>query len=254
VAPGDDKGDDRERHTMTVPLKRVAAAALAAAALMSGTLTGCGRRLEGSGIDADLIREIAPKDLQTTPQDLEALLPLTPGRTYTTRMVRRDGTTRGEVRVVGRRTLAGKSGILVESRRADRVYRLELFDVDPKNGVVLKGIGESPEKMLTFTPPVPVLKPAMREGDGQTWHGIAQMGKSQYMGRAYHRIAPMETVRTPSGAYQAFRLDCLISLTTDQKRVDYPAVLWLAPKVGIVQRRLADKGIPVEEFLAARPR
>ncbi|HVK05967.1 MAG TPA: hypothetical protein VM490_21030 [Armatimonadaceae bacterium] len=245
-------------HASTSRAAAATAAAVAAAAAGMSLLAGCSQGMPNGGPDVAMVREVAASSQVKMPDRAGAIFPLTPGRTLKMRVTRGGadgGVVPGEVRVVGVRTLAGRTGTLVESVRGGKRFRLELYGTDGDGKTIrLKALGESPERMLVFDPPIPVLKSGSATGADLLWNGTARMGKAQYSARAYHRVSAHVPVKTPSGEYKAFRLDSIISVTANRQRIDYPAVMWLAPEVGMVQRRLAERNRPVEEHLAERPR
>lgn len=204
---------------------------------------GCSSGLKGRGQEIDLISE-TPSHATPRPTGSGPLWPLTPGRAWQTLTLRPDQpNTPSEIRVTGPyRSADGRAGEMVQSYRAGKLFRVEVFQIDPKGNMKMLALGESPDKLLVFTPSVPFLNAPVKEGEAMQWRGTARLKNQDYPATAYHRMSAVDTVKTPFDSLLAYRLDCIISLMNGTQRIDYPGVYWLVPGKGIAQRRLADQG------------
>jgi hypothetical protein len=231
---------------------------VAAAAALCEVLSGCAKTLPGGGPDIGFIDEGKAKDAAKPVQVKGSgpLFPLAPGRTWQFLTVRGKGETFPSEVVVGgpSRLGNGEAGTLLLSRRQGKVFRAEVFRTEKDGSLTLLGLGETEKRMLTLTPPVPFLKDSPAEGDGLFWRGTVKIEGKEFPATAYSRISATEKVDTMAGDYVAYRVDHILSVSAGSRRVDYPAVYWLVPGVGVVRRRLADRGsVAVEDLKKAPP-
>lgn len=218
-------------------------------------LTGCARQEGDGGKEADLISE-SPKKAAELPKGSGPLLPLDTGRSWKTITIRpQQKNVDSEIRVVGSyRVPDGRTGTLVRSYRGGKPYRVEVFQSGSDGALNLLALGESEEKLLVFTPPVPFLGGKAKEGQYFAWTGSARLGKQSYTATAFHRLSAIEPVETPFETIRAYRNDGIISLANGAQRIDYPVVMWLVPGKGVAQRRLADRGTLALEITTKLPK
>lgn len=251
-------GSGKQRRPAAFP---VVAAALAALAALSAA--GCSKGLDGGGPDIGFIEpeKSVKKDAKKAPPRIKdpnaAPLRLSAGRKWGFLAIRGKDTFPTEIEVKGTFTVpkTGAQGLLVESRRKGKVFRTEVLREDAQGGLEVLALGETSKEMMVFSPPVPLYKRPYTEGAAQVWHGTARMRGRDFAAKAFSRISAVEKADTLAGDYAAYRLDHILSLTTGAtSKIDYPAVYWLVPDVGIVRRRLADRGqVMVEDLRKAPP-
>lgn len=206
-------------------------------------LAGCSDDIKGGGKEADLVSE-TPSRKQILPKGSGPLWPLTPGKSWRT-LTLRPGQKQldSEIRVVGPyRVSGGRSGTLVRSYRAGKMFRVEVLQTDSAGNMKILALGENEKKLLVFEPAIPFLETPAKEGKYLRWNGTAKIDKQSYGASAFHRISAVDLVKTPFDTIPAYRLDGIVSLANGAQRVDYPVVMWFVPGKGVVQRRLADRG------------
>lgn len=222
---------------------------------------GCGKALPGGGPDIAFIDQTKAEAKNKPPKVTAAgpLLPLTPGRTWRFLAVRSNKgkaeTFATETSVAGPLRLGnGQTGTLLRSLRNGKVFRLEVLRAEKDGGLSLLGIGENEKRILTFDPPVPFARPPYEEGKAEFWRGTARIDGKEFAATGFTRLSSAEKLDTLAGDYVGYRFDHIVSVNLGARRIDYPAVYWLVPGVGIVRRRLADRGsVAVEDLKTAPP-
>ena len=150
------------------------------------------------------------------------LFPLTPGRVWSYRI---DGSKAVE------EVRAGADGTLTTTR-GGQVVQTERCRVDAV-GVWLVGSDSQPVQ-----PALPLLALPLEEERVSEWQGTLGAGA----GQAWTRATRRESVATPAGTFDAWRVDTRTDLTRGERREIVYTTRWLAPGVGVVRVRIASAG------------
>lgn len=211
---------------------------------------GCAEHLKGGGQDAPLVTEGTEKTSKK-PAGTGALWPLATGKGWQMLTFRpNQKSVNSVIQVAGPCRLEdGRTGTLVRSTRAGKLFRVEVYDQKANGSLSLLALGETDKKLLTFTPAIPFLSLPVEEGSELPWKGIARIDGKDYSASATHRLSGTDTIRTPFESLLTYRLDGIISLRNGTQRIDYPAVMWFVPGKGVGQRRLADQGAVALEVI-----
>ncbi|MBC8104706.1 MAG: hypothetical protein H7Z41_19195 [Cytophagales bacterium] len=170
------------------------------------------------------------------------LLPLAPGAAWQMAQI---GTSTGpesriEAQVV---TRSASNDYLIDFRRKGASWRREAYRETP-SALLMTAMGEDSRPLMQLSPPVPLVRYPLREGDGVAWTGTFRFGDTTYPATGYSRISAIERVATPLGRVPAYRVDTLISIYQDGQMVKFPTMRWLAPGIGFVRRSFVDQGRP----------
>ena len=214
--------------------------------LAVGGLFGCAPTLTQGGEDLNFLLDIPAVSAEVRSENL---LPLTPGNYWTMRGV--SGEYRGlDKIVVGNPVqILGRKGTMVQLLRDGALWRQEVYQQD-SNGLWLVAFGEKKADILQLDPPMQLLKPTFHEGDEISWSGKIHFQKNSYPATAFCRVSFQDSVQTPKGRFQTYRLDSVISMDRGKgKPLFFPAVRWLSRDIGFIQRSFADGGRPVVQQL-----
>ncbi|GAB4466625.1 MAG: hypothetical protein OHK0029_38090 [Armatimonadaceae bacterium] len=190
-------------------------------------------------LDADLQSEVPDSKRKN-------LLPLTVGNTWDMESVSDGKRSRDKLVVVGQRSDQGASGVQVDILREGEKFRRDIYK---KQGdtVLLVAMQDETSPLMRLDPPLPLWKEPAKLGDETRWIGEYRMNNRTYPAKGFSRISGLETVVSPAGKFNAFRVDTVIivnQMTSDGKETRFPMVRWVAPGVGFVRRGFADKGKP----------
>jgi hypothetical protein len=89
-----------------------------------------------------------------------------------------------------------------------------------------------------YVPPFPVLKSPLINGRRWTWRGVLQFQRREVPAEAAFSTTGLVSVPTPSGAIQAMKVHCDLTLNLDGQQTTQTTDQWFAPGVGIVQQRM----------------
>jgi hypothetical protein len=138
-----------------------------------------------------------------------------------------------------------KNGSLVEltytNPRFKREIQKEIYRVD-KTGVYRVAYG--PNAMHKVTPPAPVLLYPLSAGKKWKWEGMVHTSP-MIMTCA---VSGPETIETPAGKFKALKIHTVLRLKSGAEP-DKEADMWVAPGVGMVQRRSGGRGMVADQQL-----
>lgn len=210
-------------------------------------LSGCTREhAVDDGTDESFIR--VPGAAPTLAIPSGDLLPLKTGAKWsmTTRTVsrtrNRDVAGTEEIVIVGKQTpektrsvspASAPEGAVMDMRKDGKSYRQEIYQAK-SDGLYLSAAG-SADKM-TITPPLPLVKYPVKDGEIAAWSGILRFKGTAAPGTSVSRVSGRETVKTPAGSFPAYRIDTVITTTVEGRQVSFPSSRWLSPNVGIVRQ------------------
>lgn len=220
--------------------------------LLLSTATGCGEAIFNAETDGDFLREGMRVGKSEIPE--EPLLPTRPGTRW--EMVLTDPNDRSleEQQILRDVSLAGGvSGHALDMIQRGKVYRTEVYLVDPQGGISLV-TAEGQEK-IRMSPPLPIVRlPIEWEKIGQ-WQGQLTFRGATTSARAWYRVTAKEPITVPAGKYsEAYRVDTLIDTVIDKKRVLFPTTRWFVPGVGVVKMRFSlGKGVFTKELKKYHP-
>ena len=179
--------------------------------------------------------------LTSTPPPVKAadlpLLPLTTGTTWNMALG-----VKGAIKIEGR--VAGQDAAgnaRVEFRKNGSLWRREVYRNTP-TGLFLTGMGEDEKPMMQLSPPVPVLRYPLHEGDGQSWSGTFRYGTITYPAVSFSRLSAIEDIKTPVGKNRTYRVDTLITINQDGRLIKFPTLRWMAPGIGFIRHNFVDEG------------
>ncbi len=167
----------------------------------------------------------------------QPLLPLAPGTTWDMAADAK-GIVKIQGRVIGQ---DASGGSLIEFRKNGSLWRREAYS-NTTSGLFLLEMGEDEKPMMRLSPPVPILRYPLHEGDSQSWRGIFRYGTLVYPATSFSRISALEKIKSPLGAVFTYRIDTLITINQEGKLVKFPTIRWLAPGTGFMQRSFVDEG------------
>lgn len=229
------------------------AAVVVSAALLSG-LGGCQDResntdlvyLTGLSNDEGAGASPSPKPGEGP------LVPTVPGSRWTMR-VRKSAAPNApiieQIVASGARSVSGAPGVVLETRRNNRLFWREVYAPSSSQGVQIRAFGRGLE--TTAVPAIPVIRYPVVAGNTCSWTGRLLEAKTQRDASSYSRVSALETVTVPAGRFQAYRVDMLLSVFGSNGRTQFPSTCWFAPGIGIVKNLYLEKGRPVIKELIA---
>lgn len=198
--------------------------------------------VENPGIDDSFIRVPGDK-----PAEIEmpagALLPMPPGARWV--MQTQTVSIKGDkaekpipgmeiITVLGSRQVEGKSGIAMEFRQGPKKVREEVYlSNDKEVALIAAGFADK----MSITPPMPLYRFPLKEGDVIQWNGILRFKGKSAPGTAYSRISGRDKITTPAGDFPAWRVDTVISTNVEGQAIALMANRWLSPGIGMVKQR-----------------
>lgn len=209
---------------------------------------GCAPVSEG-GIDSAFLQKPGAKPVAeaTTIPDL---FPAQAGLRWPMLVREDEAAFREEIRSLGPRRVGNVAGMLREIRRNGTVHRQEVYRVSPQE-LSLVAVGAKANMVLT--PPMPLLAAPVAEGKGVFWEGTILTGRQEVPARAFSRLTMRETVKTPAGAFQAYRVDTnLTAFVEGSGAVHFPATRWFVPGIGIVREKFLSGEKVVQKELERR--
>lgn len=208
-------------------------------------LMGCAPQLVSGGEDSAYLKEIAPP-AQTTSQKL---LPLAPGTFWEMNGISEKRITRDKIVVVGPKQVGTSTGTHLQLFREGALWRQEVYKNDD-SGLSLLAFGEKQQELLVLSPPLPLLKATLHEGDEITWKGSVRFKGKDYLSTAYTRVTAQENLQTRTGRFQCFRIDSVLTMSRPKEQpLHFPSIRWLSEKIGFVRRSFADAGKPALQDL-----
>ena len=210
--------------------------------LALASFSGCTPTLTQGGEDLNFLGDIPTDSAEVRSGDL---LPLTPGNYWIMRGVNGDYRGLDKIVVGGPVLILGNKGTMVQLLRDGSLWRQEVYRQDA-SGLWLVAFGEKKSDVLQLDPPMQLLKPTFREGDEISWSGKIHFQKNSFPATAFCRVSPQDSVQTPKGRFQTYRLDSVIEMDRGKgKPLFFPAVRWLSRDIGFIKRSFADGGRPV---------
>lgn len=201
-------------------------------------LSGCSREhAHDDGSDESFIR--VPGTASTLSMPSGELLPLQTGARWSmttrtaSRSQNRDVSGAEEIVITGKQAAPAPEGVIMDMRRNGKSYRQEIF-LAKSDGLYMSAAG-SADKM-TITPPLPLVKYPVTDGQTAVWNGILRFKGTAAPGTSYSRVSARETVKTPAGSFPTYRIDTVITTTVEGRQVSFPSTRWLSPRVGIVRQ------------------
>jgi len=167
--------------------------------------------------------------------------PATRGSTWT-QSVRFTGTINGRavdqtMDITATVTSAVRKGhrtvVVMTMKSGETTTGVDTYIVSP--GEVLR-VSTGPGGSKRFRPPVPLARFPLRAGRSWTWRGTmtGEDGRD-HRATAAMRVSPIETVRTPAGAFRAHRVEVGLRFSQGGLDVRMPAAIWYARNVGMVK-------------------
>jgi hypothetical protein len=214
--------------------------------LTLGSLSGCAPTLTQGGEDLNFLQDIPAPRAEVRSENL---LPLTPGNFWTMRGVSGDYRGLDKIVVGDSVLILGHKGTMVQLLRDGSLWRQEVYQQDA-SGLRLIAFGEKKADILQLDPPMQLLKPTFREGDEISWSGKIHFQKKIYSATGFCRVSSQDSVQTPKGRFQTYRLDSVIAMSRDKGTpLFFPAIRWLSRDIGFIRRSFADGGKPVVQEL-----
>lgn len=203
-------------------------------------LAGCGSDIPETGKDAAILADPATP---AQPVPHAQLLPLKPGNRWfmTTRS---EDTAVAEVYVVGSTlSIRGVSGIVVDALRNNKPWRREVYRQSPE-GLLLLAFGDAGKPLMPLTPPMPLTRATVVEGDTVAWTGTIRIDNRDVPSRGFSRVSLRENIQsTRAGINDAFRIDTIVTLqSATGTPTHFPTIRWLCPGIGFVRRAFVDTG------------
>ncbi|MDX1933062.1 MAG: hypothetical protein SFU56_10695 [Capsulimonadales bacterium] len=215
------------------------------AALAAVGSAGCENEIRPSGPDIAILE--SPSGTAMTATLDNPLLSLKKGNFWEMMAYRQNvgssevTVTRDRYVVHGPITVGGIAATEIRILRNGKTWRREVYRM---NGPVLELVAAQDEnsELMRYSPPVPLFKYPVREGDYLNWAGTFTIRGETLAARALSRISGQETVQTPAAVFKTLRVDTMIALGDGQ--IKFPSARWFAPGVGFVRRGYAEMKNP----------
>lgn len=201
-------------------------------------LTGCYEDKRPDGPDIAYLAPVLPKKSEEDPQP--PLLPLQKGAYWEMTSLSEKRKSQDVIKVMGPVREGSVSGIEVATFRASKKWRREIYTAD-KKGLALAAMQDETSGLMELSPPLPISRYPVREGDTLTWNGTLRLKKVLWPAKALSRISAYESVMTPAGRFKTYRIDTMIVINHTRGDISFPSVRWLAPGIGFVRRGFAEK-------------
>ena len=216
------------------------------APLLSG-IAGCKEPVENRATDNAYLR-VPGAEPSPLPMKAGDAMPLKAGASW--RMQLRQGDkVAEETEVVSALKPAGDGeNITIETRVGNRPVRQEVLR-RTSDALQMAAAGFS-EKVI-LNPPLPLYRIPMTIGSALPWNGVLQFRGANAPGTGCSRISGAESVVTPAGKFNAYRVDTVINTTIQGHPASFRVTRWLAPGVGQVRQRTRVGASEVEKTLLA---
>jgi hypothetical protein len=156
---------------------------------------------------------------------------------------------REQIVVAGVKKAGEQTRVTLETRRNGKVTRREVFVSDAEGlKMAAAGLGDS----VSITPPLPLIRYPVKEGDVISWNGILKFRGTSAPGTAYSRVSGQDMVRDGKRQVGAYRVDTLIETTIAGRLVPFMTTRWFAPSVGIAHQWNYGSDAFIERILIAR--
>lgn len=183
---------------------------------------------------------LADPDGKNAAQAGRELFPLPPGGQWTYSAVsytdqKAAPAVMEQTRVLGQRSVRGRSGTMMEWTRGGQLISRALYAVDD-SGVKQIAIGKGPEVLID--PPLTVMRFPVTEGTTYPWNGSLVVGQRSQPAQIGVRVTRKEpvTIAKTGKKYEAFRVDTTLTLLGQGRQMAVPSVSWYAPGIGLVKQ------------------
>jgi hypothetical protein len=123
--------------------------------------------------------------------------------------------------------------ITLETRRNGTITRREVYESGAEGlSMTAAGLGDS----VTLSPPLPLVRYPVTEGDVASWSGVLKIRGISAPGTAYSRVSGQDMVPDGDRQVGAYRVDTIIETTVRGRLVPFMTTRWFAPGVGIAHQ------------------
>jgi hypothetical protein len=141
---------------------------------------------------------------------------------------------RTTITVLGPRKVGEQTGVAVEFRQGPKTVREEVYlSNDKEVSLIAAGFADK----MSITPPMPLYRFPLKEGDVVSWSGLLRFKGTTAPGTAYSRLSSRDRVKTLAGEFPVWRVDTVISTNVEGQPIALAASRWLSPGLGMVKQR-----------------
>jgi hypothetical protein len=138
------------------------------------------------------------------------------------------------ITVLGPQQVEGKSGVAMEFRQGPKTAREEVYlSNDKEVALISAGFADK----MSISPPMPLYRFPLKEGDVVQWNGILRFKGKSAPGSAYSRLSGRDKIKTAAGEFATWRVDTVISTNVDGQPITLLSNRWLSPGIGMVKQR-----------------